>query len=60
MDYKTYTREEYLTFCKKRGVKNPLPESRRNKFTESGYPTMSVGGITVNELSADEYYKLHG
>jgi hypothetical protein len=39
MDYKIYTREEYLDFCKKRGVKNPLPESRRNKFTESGYPT---------------------
>ena len=39
MKYKTYSREEYLKWCEKHGVKNPLPENRRNKFTESGYPT---------------------
>ena len=39
MRYKTYTREEYLQWCKKHGVKNPLPEYQRNKMTESGYPT---------------------
>ena len=38
MKYKTYTREQYLEWCKKNGVKKPLSEDRRNKFTESGYP----------------------
>ena len=39
MKYKTYTREEYLQWCKEHNVKNPLPEYERNKMTESGYPT---------------------
>ena len=39
MEYKTYTREEYLQWCKKHNVKNPLPEYKRNKMTECGYPT---------------------
>ena len=39
MKYKTYTREEYLRWCEEHGAKNPLPENRRNVFTESGYPT---------------------
>ena len=39
MTYKTYSREEYLQWCKKHNVKNPLPEYKRNKMTESGYPT---------------------
>lgn len=38
MEYKTYTREEYLQWCKKNNVKNPLPEYKRNKMTECGYP----------------------
>lgn len=38
MRYKTYTREEYLQWCKENNVKNPLPEYKRNKMTESGYP----------------------
>lgn len=39
MKYKMYTREEYLQWCKENGVKNPLPEYKRNKMTECGYPT---------------------
>ena len=39
MGYKTYTREEYLQWCKENGVKSPLPEYKRNKMTISGYPT---------------------
>ncbi len=38
MKYKTYTREEYLKWCKEHNVKSPLPENRRNKYTECGYP----------------------
>ena len=37
MKYRTYTREEYLKWCKEHNM-SPLPESRRNKFTECGYP----------------------
>ena len=59
MNYKTYTRKEYLEWCKQNGVKTPLPECNRNKFTESGYPTQSVGGIVADEISADEWYNLH-
>ena len=40
MGYRTYTREEYLEWCKKNGIKHPLSEYERNKFTESGYPTI--------------------
>ena len=39
MAYKMYTREEYLQWCNEHNVKNPLPEYKRNKMTESGYPT---------------------
>jgi hypothetical protein len=39
MRYKIYTREEYLQWCQENKVKNPLPEYKRNKMTESGYPT---------------------
>jgi hypothetical protein len=39
MRYKTYTREEYLQWCKKHNVKNQLSEYKRSKMTESGYPT---------------------
>ena len=39
MKYKIYTREEYLQWCKDNNVKNPLPEYKRNKMTQSGYPT---------------------
>ena len=39
MTYKTYTRQEYLQWCKDNGVKTLLPEYKRNKFTISGYPT---------------------
>ena len=38
MKYKTYTRVEYLQWCKEHGVKSPLPEDTRNKNTECGYP----------------------
>ena len=36
--YKTYTRKEYLQWCKEHNVKSPLPEDVRNKFTLCGYP----------------------
>lgn len=39
MKVKTYSREQYLQWCKEHGIKNPLPEYMRNKLTESGYPT---------------------
>ena len=39
MRYKTYTREEYLEWCRENNVKNPLTEYKRNKMTECGYPT---------------------
>lgn len=39
MKYITYTRQEYLQWCQGNGVKNPLPEYERNKFTISGYST---------------------
>jgi len=39
MKYKMYTREEYLQWCQKNNIKNPLPEYKRNKMTECGYPT---------------------
>ncbi len=38
MTYKKYSRKEYLNWCKKNGIKNPLPENRRNQFTVSGFP----------------------
>ena len=38
-DVKMYTREEYLQWCRKNNVKNPLPEYKRNKMTECGYTT---------------------
>ena len=41
MKYITYTRKEYLQWCEHNGVKNPLPEYKRNKFCISGYPTYS-------------------
>ena len=37
-EYKTYTREEYLQWCKEHNVNNPLPEDMRNKFQICGYP----------------------
>ena len=45
MTYKTYSREEYLKWCEKHGIKNPLPENRRNKFTKSGYPAYPYNPI---------------
>lgn len=38
-----YSREEYLKWCTLHGVKNPLPENRRNKFCISGYPVWEFG-----------------
>ena len=38
MKYKLYNRKEYLKWCEDNHVKNPLPESRRNKMTLCGYP----------------------
>lgn len=40
MGVKTYSRKEYLRWCKERGIKNPLPENKRNRLTESGYPVL--------------------
>ena len=60
MRVKTYTREEYLDWCKEHGVKNPLPESKRNKLTISGYPTVaSEFEIVDDDIDADEWYKNH-
>lgn len=57
MAVKTYTREQYLEWCKRRGVKNPLPEERRNPLTECGYPTRSIVIEETDEVDADQYYK---
>lgn len=65
MGYKTYTREEYLKWCKDNGVKTILSESERNQFTESGYPTKAPfsgcvsKNIVYDDIDADEYYKAH-
>ena len=60
MKVKTYTREEYLDWCKEHGVKTILPESQRNKFTISGYPTVASGfEIIDDDIDADEWYKNH-
>lgn len=40
MKLKKYSREEYLEWCKIKNIKNPLPENKRNKYTECGYPTL--------------------
>lgn len=39
MEFRRYTRHEYLEWCKENNVKKPLPESVRNIMTISGYPT---------------------
>lgn len=58
--YKTYTRDEYLKFCKEHCIKIPLPESKRNPFTLSGYPTMpSAVEVIKDDIDADEWYKNH-
>ena len=57
MDYKTYTRKEYLEWCKEHNIKNPLPERRRNKFTISGYPTVSNIDIVKSDTDTDCWYK---
>lgn len=57
MAVKTYTREQYLEWCKFHGVKNPLPEEQRNPLTESGYPTRSIVIGKTDEGDADQYYK---
>jgi len=60
MKVKTYTREEYLDWCKEQGVKTILPESKRNKLTISGYPTVASGfEIIDDDIDADEWYKNH-
>ena len=60
MTVKTYTRKEYLDWCKENGVKTILPESKRNKFTISGYPTVASGfEIIDGDIDADEWYKNH-
>ena len=60
MKVRTYTREEYLDWCKEHGVKTILPESKRNKLTISGYPTVASGFEIINDdIDADEWYKNH-
>ena len=60
MKVRTYTREEYLDWCKENGVKTILPESKRNKFAISGYPTVASGfEIVDDDIDADEWYKNH-
>lgn len=60
MKVRTYTREEYLDWCKEHGVKTTLPESKRNKLTISGYPTVASGfEIIDDDIDADEWYKNH-
>lgn len=60
MKVKIYSRTEYLKWCEENGVKTILPESRRNKFTISGYPTHAIGfEIIDNDIDADEWYKNH-
>ena len=60
MKVRTYTREEYLDWCKEHGVKTMLPESKRNKLTISGYPTVASGfEIIDGDIDADEWYKNH-
>ena len=57
MGYVTYTRKQYLKWCKNNG-KTPLPEDIRNKFTECGYPIISH--VTYGETDyedSDQYYK---
>ena len=56
-----YTRDDYLKWCKENGVKTILPESKRNKLTISGYPTVASGfEIIDDDIDADEWYKTHG
>lgn len=60
MKVRTYTRKEYLDWCKENGVKTILPESKRNKLTISGYPTVASGFEIINDdIDADEWYKNH-
>lgn len=55
-----YTRDDYLEWCKENGVKTILPESKRNKLTISGYPTVvSRFEIIDDDIDADEWYKNH-
>lgn len=58
MKVKTYSRAEYLEWCKENGVKTILLESKRNKLTISGYPTVASGfEIIDDDIDADEWYK---
>ena len=57
---RTYTREEYLDWCKEHGVKNPLEENRRNKLTISGYPVVSPIEYVDDDIDADDWYKTYG
>ena len=58
MKVKTYSREDYLKWCEENGVKTILSESKRNKLTISGYPTVASGfEIIDDDIDADEWYK---
>ena len=60
MKVKIYSRTEYLEWCEENGVKTILPESKRNKLTISGYPTVASGfEIIDDDIDADEWYKNH-
>lgn len=59
MTYKTYSREEYLDYCDKSGVKTRLPENKRNPHTISGYPIRRPLGKIVDSCDADEWYYSH-
>ncbi len=59
MKIKTYSRKEYLTWCKEKGVKKPLSEHIRNPFTICGYPIIRPLGTIVEECDSDEWYKNH-